>query len=407
MASWQRTLYAMWASQLLSMIGFSMRTPFLPLFIGDLGTTSVEQQAIWAGVINAAGPLVMAFSAPFWGMMSDRYGRKPMVLRSMFAGAAFIGLMALATSPWQLVGLRIFEGALTGTMIAATTLIATSIPKERLGFSLGLMQTGVFAGSAIGPLFGGIMADLIGYRATFGLAGSMLFIGGVLVVFFVQEHFERPAASGEGGKQDRAVVRALILAPAMFAMIMVVFMLRLVTSAIQPIVPLFVEQLSHTTSAINTLSGLSLGVMGLTSALAAIFLGRIGDRIGQRTILIVSALLAGLLYFPQAAAQSVTQLIIIQALFGVAVGGVVPTANAVIANLTPPERRGAIYGISGAIVSFGGFVGPISGALLAAAIDIRATFVMTGLMMLAAGFWVWRAVPQDLEAEDAREPVRT
>src|SRR5690606_7605170 len=389
MTSWQRTLYALWLAQTLTIIGFSLRTPFLPLFLGDLGAESMEQQALWSGLINGGGAAIMAVTAPLWGFVADRYGRKPMVLRAMFVGSCTIGLMALATSPWHLLALRFVEGGLTGTVTASTALVATTVPKERLGYSLGLMQMAIFSGSSVGPLLGGVLGDTIGYRPTFVLAGSLLFISGVLVLVLVQENFERPVPRDEDAS-ERVSMRALLVAPAMLAMILVLFGLRAASSAIQPIMPLYVEQLANRASGVASLAGITMGVMGLTSALASVLLGRAGDRFGTRPILLVSIVLSGLLYLPQAGVQSVGQLILLQAVFGLAVGGALPTANAIVAHLTPPERRGAIYGFTAAATSLGGFVGPLGGASLAAAISIRATFLVMGALLLVIGLWAWR-----------------
>ncbi|ACZ40525.1 MFS transporter [Sphaerobacter thermophilus] len=393
MTSWQRTLYALWLAQTLTIIGFSLRTPFLPLFLGDLGAESMEQQALWSGLINGGGAAIMAVTAPLWGFVADRYGRKPMVLRAMFVGSCTIGLMALATSPWHLLALRFVEGGLTGTVTASTALVATTVPKERLGYSLGLMQMAIFSGSSVGPLLGGVLGDTIGYRPTFVLAGSLLFISGVLVLVLVQENFERPVPRDEDAS-ERVSMRALLVAPAMLAMILVLFGLRAASSAIQPIMPLYVEQLANRASGVASLAGITMGVMGLTSALASVLLGRAGDRFGTRPILLVSIVLSGLLYLPQAGVQSVGQLILLQAVFGLAVGGALPTANAIVAHLTPPERRGAIYGFTAAATSLGGFVGPLGGASLAAAISIRATFLVMGALLLVIGLWAWRAIPE-------------
>ncbi|MCD6034014.1 MAG: major facilitator superfamily 1, partial [Thermomicrobiales bacterium] len=159
------TLYAVWAGQLLALIGFSSRVPFLPFYLGDLGVGDVSGQALWSGAINAAGAAAMAVTAPIWGFLADRYGRKPMLLRGLFGGAGIVMLMGFANSPWQLLGLRVLEGMLTGTVAAATALIATSAPKRRLGYALGMVQTAVFAGAAAGPLFGGYAYDSIGPRS--------------------------------------------------------------------------------------------------------------------------------------------------------------------------------------------------------------------------------------------------
>lgn len=115
-----------------------------------------------------------------------------MLLRAQFAAFCTIGLMGLATAPWQILGLRMVEGALTGTVTAATALVAATVPKERLGYGLGLIQTAIFSGAAIGPLFGGILADRLGYRETFGVASTMMLLGALVTLFFVRENFPSP-----------------------------------------------------------------------------------------------------------------------------------------------------------------------------------------------------------------------
>lgn len=391
--SWRRNLYALWLAQTLAIVGFSLRTPFLPFYIKDLGADTFASQAMWAGVINGGGAAVMAISAPIWGIVADRYGRRPMVLRAMLAGAVTIGLMSLASNPWHLLGLRFLEGAFTGSATASMTLVASTTPRERMGFSLGMMQMAIFSGASIGPLFGGLLADQIGYRATFLVASAMLATGAAIVLTLVREQFTRPARGG--GVDDagsRVHLSTLLLGSAMLAMIGIMLALRTATSAIQPIMPLYVEHVAHSASPLATLSGITLGIAGLTSAVAAVMLGRMADRIGQRRILVVSALGVGLLYLPLAIAQSPFQLIVLQACFGVAAGGVLPTANAIVANLTPVERRGAVYGVTAAATAVGGFIGPIGGAALAATVDIRYVFVMSGALMLAAALWVIYAI---------------
>jgi DHA1 family multidrug resistance protein-like MFS transporter len=405
--SWRRNLYALWIAQTLTIIGFSLRTPFLPFFIKDLGADSFESQALWAGIVNGGGAAVMAITAPFWGIVADRYGRKPMVVRAMFCGAFTIGLMSLARSPWHLLLLRFFEGAFTGTVTASTTLVASTTPRERMGYGLGMMQMAVFSGASVGPLLGGILGDQLGYRPTFVVAGALLFISAVIVTTQVREQFERPVkqiSAADARPQDK--LSALLLGGAMLAMLSVLCVLRIASSAIQPIMPLYVERLAGHEGDVATLAGLTLGVAGLTSAIASVTLGRLADRIGQRPVLIASALCVGLLYLPLALAQTTTQLIVLQGLFGVAAGGVLPSANAIVANLTPAQRRGAVYGVAAAATSAGGFIGPLGGSSLAALVDIRWVFIVNGLLMLAVGLWVMRAIRPGVTLALASEPSR-
>ena len=130
MREWRRNLTAMWIAQTLSIIGFSFTSPFLPLFLRELGLRDQNEIVWWAGLMNAASALVMAVTAPLWGALADRYGRKPMVLRSMFGGAIIIGLMAIAPNVQTLFALRLIQGALTGTVTASIALVASITPRE-------------------------------------------------------------------------------------------------------------------------------------------------------------------------------------------------------------------------------------------------------------------------------------
>jgi DHA1 family multidrug resistance protein-like MFS transporter len=386
--SWRRNLYAIWVAQLLAIMGFNMRTPFMPMFLGEIGVETTEGQALWTGIILSVGAGMMAFASPFWGAMADRKGRKPMLLRSQFGAFLTIGLTAFVLSPWQMLGLRVVEGVLAGTVTAATALIATTMPRERLGYGLGLVQTAVFSGSALGPLVGGILADAVGYRETFVIASLMLFVAGLITLFVVQERFT-PVTPAKGEKTSGLGWGAL-LGPALLALVLSMLVIRFASSAVQPIVPLFVEHLAHTTSgSASTLAGLTLGVMGVTSAISSVIFGRVGDKKGHFVVLFFCSLGSAIVYFPMALSQHPWHLIVLQAVFGIFAGGMMPSANALVANITDPARRGTVFGMTNTFASMGGFLGPLAGSGLAATLGLRATFVATGgvLMLMVAGLW--------------------
>ncbi|MGI8642724.1 MAG: MFS transporter, partial [Thermomicrobiales bacterium] len=138
------------------------------------------------------------------------------------------------------------------------------------------------------------------------------------------------------------------------------------------------------------LAGLILGVAGLSSAISSVILGRLGDRLGHRRILFWCALAGGLLYLPMLAVHSAWQLAVLQALFGVAAGGLIPSANAIVVNVTAPERRGVVFGLMAGSASLGGFFGPLAGAGIAAGFGFGAAFFSTGvaLLMLALAIYL-------------------
>jgi DHA1 family multidrug resistance protein-like MFS transporter len=131
----------------------------------------------------AAPALGMVIVSPLWGFLADRVGRKPMIERALFGGSIVVCLMASAVNIYQLLFLRLLQGSLTGTVAACTALISASSPSKKMGFSLGLLQTGVFLGSFLGPLLGGISADIFGFRNSFRITAALLFISGWLIFF--------------------------------------------------------------------------------------------------------------------------------------------------------------------------------------------------------------------------------
>ena len=158
---WQRTLWTMVGVQFVMSIAFSILSPIMPLFLPELGVVSREAVDVWAGVLASVTSFVGIFTAPVWGSLADRYGRKLMVLRSTFGIALFTLLMGLAGNPWHMLAFRAGMGMLAGFNSAATVLVATQVPEQRLGYSLGWLGTGQLvitwgvwsSGQKVGPAF--------------------------------------------------------------------------------------------------------------------------------------------------------------------------------------------------------------------------------------------------------------
>ncbi|MEZ4500565.1 MAG: MFS transporter [Thermomicrobiales bacterium] len=388
--SWKRNLYALWVAQLLAIVGFTLRDSFLPFFLKDLTGDDIAHTTLWSGLVLSGGAGVMIFAQPVWGIVADRKGRRPMVMRAMFAAMITVFLTGLAQAPWQILGLRMIEGAFTGTVAACTALVATSAPREKLGYALGMIQTAVFAGASFGPFIGGMLAAHLGFRPTFFIAAGFLGIGGLIVLFAVQERFT-PAPKGElRGFAALKASREWLLASTMVVLMVVLFVSRFAQQASRPITPLFIADLGDLSDArAASITGLAYGLLGVTSAISSILLGQRSDRIGHQRVLVVSTLVSGLVFLPMALIAAPWQMVVLQALFGIGAGGLIPAANAMIANRTPPERRGSIFGVTASIGSLGSFLGPLAGSAIAAWVGFPATFLFTGFILLGlAGYLV-------------------
>ena len=400
---WQRTLYIIFFAQLVTAVGFSSIFPFLPLYVESLGTVTNLSVEFLAGMVYSAQAFTMMIASPIWGALADRYGRKLMVERSMFGGSIIILLMAFVSSAEQLVFLRAIQGLITGTMAAASALVAATVPRQRLGFSMGLLQVGMGAGIALGPLIGGSIADAFGYNYTFYVTSALLLIAGITVLLGVEEHFEPVDKLTSGWHSFVAEWRHVLSAPGIIMTYSMRFITQLGRMMIIPIAPLFIQTLLFDTTRLNTFIGLVIGAASATTTLTAVYLGRLGDRIGYRRILIVSALAAAALYLPQSLVTAGWQLLVLQALVGVALGGIVPAISALLARYTRAGEEGAVYGLDNSINAGSRAVAPLLGAAVGYWFGLRATFVATAVLFLAAGLLAAWRLPR-LGSSDEPQP---
>jgi DHA1 family multidrug resistance protein-like MFS transporter len=397
---WKRNLYIIWIAELVAISGFSVIFPFLPYFVQELGVTEIHQVELWSGILFATQALTMAIFAPIWGSVADRYGRKLMVQRAMFGGAVVLAAMGFVQNVWQLAILRAIQGMLTGTVPAATTLVASSTPRERSGYALGLLQTAVWTGASIGPLLGGLVADTWGYRAAFWVTGSFLFLAGLTVWRFVQEDFEPPSRDEKrpnDGFWDglKLVVRSRPLV----SLFGVRFTARTAVRLMGPVLPLFIQTLVPPTARVATITGLVSGVSAATSAVGAVTLGRASDRFGYRRVLLACAVGTAILYVPQFFVATPWQLLVLQGAVGLIMSGVLASISALLANLSPEGRQGAVYGVDSSVVSMANAVGPMLGATVAAAVGLRAPFLLTAVMLALAAGLAWVLVPETGQRE--------
>lgn len=390
---WRRTLWTMVAVQFTMSVAFSIVQPVMPLFLPDLGVTSESAVDMWAGVLAASTSFVAIFTGPFWGHLSDRYGRKIMVLRSTLGIAIFTGLMGLALSPWHMLALRAGMGALAGFSSASVVMVATQVPEKRMGYSLGWMSTGQLVGSLIGPLIGGAIADIAGsYRLPFYTAG-IICLGAFFLTLLVPERFTPPTEiSRKGGLI--ANLSTLLRAGGLLPVIMVMMMAQFATQAVGPVVTLFVRDMLGNRPDIATLGGLAFASTGLAGVLAVPFLGKRGDTLGYRKVLMLSLGGAALFSAPQALPLGYTAFVIERFGLGLFVGGVLPAANALIGRLANPAQRGLVFGMTSSAYFLGNTLGPLMGGSVAATFGINWVFAVTATLLALNLVWVYLKVPE-------------
>lgn len=375
---WRLTLFVMFIAQWISIVGFSFVIPFIPFYIREIGVTDEKLVPIWAGIMMAASSLTMTIFAPFWGWLSDRYGRKLMVERAMFAGAIITMAMGIIGNVYQLIILLLLEGAFTGTFSASISLVSSVLPGTKLGFGLGLMQVAVFLGISLGPWIGGIIADIVGYRLTFIAGGAIVLFGGILVMIGAREKFIRPSALS---LKRSGSMRALFALPGFVSLMFVFLLFNFSIHITMPIIPLFIEEIGNLKTRVASMTGLLLAITGVTASISAAAIGYLSDRRGNKQVLIFNLFITSILWVNHALARNIDQLLVIRILFGFAVGGILPTMNTLVGKLTPKENYGKAYGLMASMASLGMTLGPLAGGIMASYMGLRWPFVAVSLLL--------------------------
>ncbi|MCC6716823.1 MAG: MFS transporter [Acetobacteraceae bacterium] len=391
--AWRVTLWAMIAVQVIMSLSFTFLSPVMPLYLPELGVQTDFHLYLWSGLLGSVTSLVAAFTAPMWGRMSDRLGRKLMVLRSAFAISVCTALMGLAMNVWQLLAARLLMGAFAGFSAASVVLIASQVPQRKLATSLGLMSTAQLVGSLVGPVVGGGLADLTGsYRLVFFCGAGLSMTAFLLAWWLVPESFS-PPKTGAKPRSILASMRLLVANGAMAALVLVLLLTQFATQAVQPVVALYVQDMVGDRPDLATLSGVALSVTGLAGIIAVPLLSRATERFGEKRIIMFALVGAALMTAPQA--LSPTYLIFVAERFGLGlfIGSIVPITNALIGRLTSPEERGFTYGMTSSAYFLGNSMGPITGGTVAAFVGLPWVFVLTTVLLLLSVAWVAVAVP--------------
>ena len=363
-ARWRRNLAALWFAQFTAIFGFSFAFPFLPLYLRQLGVHDPGQLAVWTGLAAGASGASLAVMSPIWGILADRYGRRAMLLRAMIGGAATVGLMGFARGPIDLVVLRFAQGATAGTVAAATALVATGTPRERVGWALGVLTSAVAVGSALGPLVGGVAASILGVRAIFWSGGVLLAAATLPVVAVVRE---APVKRADGPRRPATQVlreAAPGALAAVAALLVCQSLLQISNSGFQPLVVL--RLLEHVSSGIEAVTGFAFAASGLASAAAAVGYAALARRLGFRTVGVLAALLMAGAQLLAAYGPNVQTIVTGAALAGLFYGTVGPTISTLIGLTSPAEVQARVYGVGASATAVGFALGPLGGGLLAA-----------------------------------------
>ena len=387
METWKRTVYISLVCVFCTAFGVSQLAPILPLYFHDLGVQTPEAMSLWSGLATGATYIIVCLAAPFWGRVADKKGRKITLIRSSFGMALCNILIAFQTTPEGVVLIRLIQGLVSGFYSASITLIASESPIERTGWALGLLASANLAGSLIGPLLGGYIADTVGIRNDFIIVGTLMGLAGVLATIFIHENYV-PQPNPEK-LSIRKLKEQIPEFNSIVALCVASFIYAICIMSLQPVISVYIKGIVPSdTENLAFIAGAVFSAMGIAQLMSSSPLGKLVDKIGPRKVLVVSLIYVGILNIPQAYVSDVYQLAIIRFLQGFGLGGMLPALNTYLSSKTPREFTGQVFSYNQSCLFFGYFLGSIGGASLMAWLGFTTLFWVSGGLFIISALWI-------------------
>ena len=387
METWKRTVYISLVCVFCTAFGVSQLAPILPLYFHDLGVQTPEAMSLWSGLATGATYIIVCLAAPFWGRVADKKGRKITLIRSSFGMALCNILIAFQTTPEGVVLIRLVQGLVSGFYSASITLIASESPIERTGWALGLLASANLAGSLIGPLLGGYIADTVGIRNDFIIVGALMGLAGVLATIFIHENYV-PQPNPEK-LSIRKLKEQIPEFNSIVALCVASFIYAICIMSLQPVISVYIKGIVPSdTENLAFIAGAVFSAMGIAQLMSSSPLGKLVDKIGPRKVLVVSLIYVGILNIPQAYVSDVYQLAIIRFLQGFGLGGMLPALNTYLSSKTPREFTGHVFSYNQSCLFFGYFLGSVGGASLMAWLGFTTLFWVSGGLFIISALWI-------------------
>ena len=386
---WRRNLAVCVFGSFTTLVSLSMLLPFLPLYVQQLGVTAQADVVQWSAVAFGATFFGTAITAPIWGRLADRFGRKPMLIRAAIGMAVVMSLIGLARDVTDLVVLRLIAGLIGGYASASIVMIGSQVPREKAGWALGVLSTGALSGNLIGPLVGGFLPQLVGIRGTFFVGGAMIACAALTTMLLIREDFNRESDGARPDKKNQAQ-NDNSRRPIIAALLMTAMMVLLANMSIEPIITVYIGHLGVAFDDQARVAGVVMACSALGSILTAARLGALADRVGSWNVIIGCLLLTGLVMVPQAYVTHWWQLAVLRGVMGMTIAGLLPAIAKLIRHSVEEHNTGKILGYLQSAQFSGQVIGPLIGGQIGAYFGLHHVFLVTGALLVAcAGINGW------------------
>lgn len=342
---------------LIDIIGFGIIIPVLPKMIQSVTGLSLAQAAPYGSYLLVVFALVQFFSSPIIGGLSDRFGRRPVLLFSLVGYAVDFAIMGLAKTFSILFVGRIFSAIFAATYSTSNAYIADITPQERRAERFAMLGAAFGLGFIIGPGIGGTISDNFGYRAPFFVASGLAALNFVYCWFVLPETLTPEKRRAFDWRRANPLGNLLQIRqyPVMIPLFIAIFLVQIAYFSVQSTWAWYTPlKLSWSDSEV----GYSLMAVGLGAAIVqGVLIRFIIPAIGERAALIAGGVLSICEYIGFAFATS-TLMIYVFIAIGAFTALMQPAANAIMSRTIPENAQGELQGALSSILSISMIIGP-------------------------------------------------
>lgn len=358
----------------IDLLGFGIIIPLLPFYAEHFGAT-----AFMVGLLATSFSLMQFLFAPFWGRLSDRIGRRPVILIGLLGSAFSYALFALATSLPLLFVARSLAGIAGANIATAQAFIADTTTPENRARGMGLIGAAFGLGFVFGPAIGGFLSH-------WGYAMPAWFAAGLSLVNFCAALVLLPESRRPGDRDTRPgrleVFRRALTRPHLPMVLIVYFLVLVAFSAFEATFALYAERRFGFTS---VTIGYMFAWIGIVLAVVqGLLVGKVVGRVGERRLVPAAILLIGISLGLIAVAGNVPLLALFVGTLAMGMGFNGPSMLSAISQLADPRDHGSTLGLSQSLGSLARIVGPMWGGWVFDVLGIRVPMLMAASLMLAA-----------------------
>lgn len=378
--SWRNPFRFLIAAQFMSALGFGFASPFLPLYIAEIGNFSARDAALWAGIVGGINGLALVLAGPVWGIMGDWFGYKRNVLRAAFGTSLAFLLLGLVRNIPQLVGARFFMGVVGGILPAGLGLATTLAPRARMGFVVGALYGVVYFGNTIGPLIGGYFVDWTSLRAGFLVSAGIILVSSLIFLFGTKESQKDSTATRHDLKGLWGEIRTLSGVPGVRKVLVLLFLIQFAVNLTPPTVPLLLASLDPLAK--NTIVGIFFALSGAAITVSTYGSGILASHFTSQRVFFLGALLALIGSFLMFTVGSVAFALGFGVILGLGSGTLLTSTSAAVGEVSPANRQGFAFGMVQSASSLGFAVGPLVGGIIANTAGLHAPFLAQGIVFV-------------------------